>query len=452
MKTKIKLLLLRFINLIVLLFLLGVSCNNEDLTSLENIDSLSTKFNSNYWQNLDKVQALMSDIPVNKNSTATIRYAISKLENEPISSVWHLDRTDLIYTYLGLSIKGSGGGGGFMDGIDILNNIQELDIYDISAVDNNKLYIVAGGIGAPSVLKENLSDLIQSIKSSVYKLAKIEGKELGGILSVESGSANATIAMLLSKELKLPLINADGAGRSVPKLSNLSYAYEAYKIAPTVLASVTNPITVEVLTPKDADDAEKLIRATISKPDFGQIGGLALWAQTGSQLKESSIIENTYREAYELGLYTALAMYEDINLLDLYFKKRKQFISSHQGTLIDFDEKSHKGFDITTLTVKLDDGNTVVIKALNENLLLTSTNGSIVTAPHIISYMVEVEKNKFIPYNNGDAIIMKSLVGKKIHIITALSNKHLYDYENTFLKILKDVFGYYGSVLPPVHS
>ena len=271
-------------------------------------------------------------------------------DSRPKSNYLHFDKTDLVFTYLGLSIKGSGGGGGFMDGLEILDKISEIDIYDISSVEDDKLYIVAGGIGAPTALKKNLDSLITSIVASANELATLKGKKLGGVLSVESGPANAMIAMLISKELKLPLINADGAGRSVPSLTNLSYAHENYSINPTVLTSVTEtPAIIKVLHPKDASDAEKKIRIEIS--EIGNIGGLALWAQTGSELKASSIVKNTYSEAFILGIYTYYGMFYDTEYLKMYFDHYGGYISSYMGILTDFKSiYREEGFDKTTLT------------------------------------------------------------------------------------------------------
>ena len=369
-------------------------------------------------------------------------------DSRPKSNYLHLNKTDLIFTYLGLSIKGSGGGGGFMDGLEILDKISEIDIYDISSVEDDKLYIVAGGIGAPTALKENLDSLIKSIVTSANELATLKGKKLGGVLSVESGPANAMIAMLISKELKLPLINADGAGRSVPSLTNLSYAHENYSIDPTVLTSVTEtPEIIKVLHPKDASDAEKKIRTEISK--IGQIGGLALWAQTGSELKASSIVKNTYSEAFILGIYTYYAMFYDTEYLKMYFDHYGGYISSYMGILTDIKLTQEEGFDKTKLTVITPAEQNITIEALNENLIFKDGNTAIVTAPNLISYMVEYQPNNFIPLNNGDADLMKLFRGRRIYIINSHANNRLYDYSETFLKDLKDAFNYDGPVEPP---
>ncbi len=393
----------------------------------------------------------------------------NRISNTPV-----LDESMLFFTYLGLSIKGSGGGGSFLDGIDVLDKIAdtsfnpEIPLVDVSNVDTDDLFIVAGGIGAPTALKADLDGLLQAISLSIDTLKSRSGDyEMGGILAVESGSVNATIALLLSAELGLPLVDADGAGRSVPKLSNLTYAHESYKIAPTVLTSPPNPDYItSVLFPETADDAEEMIRRTLTDPKYGQMGGLALWAQTGDMLQNSQVVRRTFTEATILGVYAFLAAINDVSFLDLYFKTENTLIASYDGTLEGFEVSTEGGFDVTTLTVNLDnDEGTATIKALNENMMMqvmptivfddvliggygSGLKEKLITAPHLLTYVVEVQPGMYVPLNNGDSDLMKHLIGNKIHIVAAYSDDRLYDIDQTFLDVLSSAFGYHGGVVP----
>ncbi|MFV0248564.1 MAG: DUF917 family protein [Tenacibaculum sp.] len=438
---------------IVALLIGFYSCTNNDPEVIQNdsnaVQQKSEAISENksllVKENIDKVNALISKF----------RRESSFKDLSAVPVKWTLTLSEIYYTYLGLAIKGSGGGGAFEDGLKIISKLNgSVEICDISIVDNNKLYIVAGGIGAPSAVNQRLDDLIESIRISINKLSSLKGIPVGGILSVESGPVNASIAMLLSKRLGIPLINADGAGRSVPKLSNLTYAHENYSIAPTVLTSVIDHNNVIVLNPNDADNAEVLIRNAISSPGFGQIGGLALWAQTGKELINSKIIRNTYSDAYELGIYVNAAM-ENPSLIDNYFINKNQLIFSFDGTLLSFEKNTDSGFDSITLKVGLDSGKVLTIKALNENLILYGPKNVLVTAPHLISYLIKTSELEgggyYLPYNNGDEAKMASFVGNKIYVTTAYAERRLYSFDDTFLSILKDAFNYRGPVTPPIN-
>jgi hypothetical protein len=114
----------------------------------------------------------------------------ARIANMAAASQTHYDGEMLEIMLLGLSVKGSGGGGGLIDGSDIwfkLDLEKGIDIYDIGTVQDDRLYMVVGGLGAPSALKENLDGLIEAIEKSMDTLAQLKGKQIGGVLSVESG-------------------------------------------------------------------------------------------------------------------------------------------------------------------------------------------------------------------------------------------------------------------------
>jgi DUF917 family protein len=371
-----------------------------------------------------------------------------------VGATTHYTKRQVKTMYQGLSIKGSGGGGSYQDGLSLLNRISSagLDVQNVSDVDNNKIYIVAGGIGSPASVAQNIDGVLSAIESSVGTLVNVHGGQLGGILSVESGSLNSVIAMLISQRLNVPLINADGAGRSVPELNNLSYAHEAYTIAPMVLTAPANPGSqISVSNPANAVQAETFIRNIISQPGYGNIGGLALWAQTGSQLRNSRIVQNTFSDALALGRATKRTISTgNTSYLDNYFRNRGSFISSYTGTLSNFTEQTVQGLDEVTIDIALSGGRALRIGALNENLLLKTSDGTIVTAPNLMSYMIKDNTGKFVAYNNGDPAKMRSLIGKQIHVVCSRPASRLYQIGNTFLDILSGPpFDYHGGVVPP---
>lgn len=375
----------------------------------------------------------------------------AKLRAQPASN--HYSGDELMIMLYGLSIKGSGGGGGFIDGFEILNRIdwkRGIDIYDISTAADDKLYMVVGGLGAPSALKENLDGLIKAIERTMAKLAELKGMQVGGILSVESGPVNSMLAILLSQSLNVPLIDVDGAGRSVPSLTNLTYAYESYPIAPVVAGSALNPSQdLIVAYPTDAADAENQLRDIAAQ--LGGLIGISLWGQTGAELKASSVIRDAFAEAYVLGVFTVLAA-EDPNWLARYFQGTGNYIGSYAGQLTRFQIDSSGGFDKVYLDITQPTA-IYTINAENEDLLLQQVKPqptTVVTAPHIIGYVVQ-DGSSFLPYNNGDVDMLKKAAAMKapIYAIAAQSSPRLYDFSQSFLDIIEQVFGYTGPVVPP---
>ena len=297
----------------------------------------------------------------------------------------HFDREQLESMFFSLSFLGSGGGIGFIDGANILNHVslEGLTVQSIDSVDPNKIYVVAGGIGAPAAIRDDLENIIKSIAVSAQTLASVKGKELGGILSVESGSVNSVIAMVVSQELGVPLIDVDGAGRAVPSLTNLTYAHEAYPISPVIL---TNPATQTptTLNLTDASDAEGQIRDLISSPGWSEVGGLALWSQTGAELQASQVIQDVFLRAYNLGRYVVNA-WDSNGILTLrdYLKAQGELFFANNYVLENFEVVTAKGFDTDQLTLTAANDQQLVILALNEDLLFgdESAPAPMYTAP-----------------------------------------------------------------------
>ena len=173
----------------------------------------------------------------------------------------------------GLAFKGSGGGGAFYDGLKIAQSALANGATTASvdcAVDSS-IYVVAGGIGQPTAILGKLNQLIQASKIAAERLAAYVGRPLGGALSVESGSINSLLALAINNSLSKDTLDLDGAGRSVPKLGDLTYAYEpGTSINPVVLVNVNNLSDVVILHPASTDQAEQMIGQIItSRPGAG---------------------------------------------------------------------------------------------------------------------------------------------------------------------------------------
>lgn len=356
----------------------------------------------------------------------------------------------------GLSIKGSGGGGGLIDGLDIwlkLDLDKGVDIYNMDSVQDDELYMVVGGLGAPSALKQNLDGLINAIQRCMKKLAELKGKRIGGILSVESGPVNSMLAILLSQRLAVPLIDVDGAGRSVPSLTNLTYAYERYPIAPVVAGSALNPSKdLIVKYPQTAAQAEEELREVAA--ELGGLIGISLWGQTGAELKASNVVRDTFWDAFWLGLYVIIAA-EDPPFLAKFFEATQDYIHDYSGHLTRFHIDSSGGFDKIYLDFSEQSGRSFTINAVNEDLLMEQSApqpGVAVTAPHIIAYMVQVSPDSaYLPFNNGDVDVLKRVAEARgaIYVLAAQASAQLYGFEQSFLAILAKVYGYSGPVVPP---
>lgn len=364
-------------------------------------------------------------------------------------------KQQLKYILASFNILGCGGGGSYYDALTILNAMEQegVEVVDVANTDNTKLYVVAGGMGQPSALKANIPATIASIQIAINRLVQEKGMPLGGILNVESGPVNGILAVLMAAKLGVPVVNADGGGRSVPSLTNLTYAYENYPIAPVVLKPLNTDI--QIYNVHTADEAEAQI-GTFMKNNNVTIAGLALWGQTGQELKASQISKGSYTNAYAMGIYTSYTMARaNPYYLETYLNNNNKFLQSSEETLVDYEirnvENRFDAIDLTTTTKK--------IKAVNENLLIrnrfeTDTiHNAIATAPNLISFLIKGKgedgiSDVYLPYNNGDIDELTASIGKKIYLLQSKAPQRVYELGDSFLAVLRAVIGYEGTVKP----
>lgn len=362
----------------------------------------------------------------------------------------------------GLSFFGSGGGGGFNDGNYLIGQIIKTSptgftIFDVNSIDSGETLVVAGGIGSPNALSQKIPELEVAINKAVELTSAVKPSSL---LSVETGPVNSLLSVLINLNNNNRIYDLDGAGRSVPSLTNLSYAHQnVYPITPITLAAAPDdpskppPATHTFTNVKDAADAETQIRQLISQnPLFGQLAGLALWTQNGQQLKSSPyVIGGTFDKSFQVGtvLYNSRNNLPELmkNLEPVMESLRLPIISSGYGILKDVTTQTKGGFDLGIVTVEIENyGSPVQLKIYNKNENLISiltfptveTDGNLsfdsllISAPAVISYLVNrPSTTSFVPLNNGDDL--KSLIGQEIVVVWSTPNIQLYDNSNGWL-------------------
>ena len=396
-----------------------------------------------------------------------------------------LNHEDLSYLAYGGSLYGSGAGGGFLDALRIAQNFPEsisVNLIPVAHAKDDATYVVAGGIGAPLAIREHASKLIEAAAKSAQKLAELTGGKLGGVLSVETGPINSIIATGISAKLDVPLVDADGAGRTVPSLRHLTYAHEEHlKVAPLVLTNLQGEQVV--LHPKTPAEAEHMIQETISKPNWNNIAGLALWAQSGKALKESQIVEGTFSRARDLGMVASRYGNEEWDSVIHDLETNSELYEYYEGVITGFETKKIRGVDVIDVTIESElrchevmdvtsvekcvalkpgeaSKQTLTIRAVNENLIMharaansTGSDEVVAVSPHIISYAVRSDTlgwTMWLPLNNGDTEAMEEAAKARAPIVVHVmfARPRLYTLAPSFLKYLKDTLHYQGDLVP----
>jgi DUF917 family protein len=200
---------------------------------------------------------------------------------------------------LGAAVLGAGGGGdpyiGKLMAIQALSDHGPIHLMRVDEVPDDAWCVAVGSMGAPTVAIEKLAgggELIAALRALEARL----GRPFTHLASMEVGGMNSMLPIVAAAITGLPLVDCDGMGRAFPELQMCTPTIFGIAASPMVAADDKgNAVVVDAV---DNAWTERLARsATI---DMGAISYIALYPQTGAQLKES-MIPNTLALAKRIG-------------------------------------------------------------------------------------------------------------------------------------------------------
>jgi DUF917 family protein len=160
---------------------------------------------------------------------------------------------------------------------------------------NGGLVMPCGAIGSPEVATERLwsGDEGLVLRDTVEA---IRGERVRGLMCFEVGGANGVLPVTWAARLGLPLVDADGMGRTQTGLQRQVMHLAGLQPGPVVLTDGRG--NTLVLFPADADWAERLARGA-----SGTLGGIcagAMYSMTVGEARAAAILGSISR-AFQLG-------------------------------------------------------------------------------------------------------------------------------------------------------
>jgi len=206
-----------------------------------------------------------------------------------------LDKEAVVKITKGACFLGSGGGGPLSITPAIIENIfkaaDSVEVVEIKDVPDDAEIAISAGMGSPQGAAGMTFDTAPSVAFNA--VSKQYGKPLTHVAAIEVGAANSVIPMLVAAHNKIPLIDANGAGRAVPTLPSTTFNQVNIQPTPAVLSAVGvpgNPIESCPLgdTAEQVEDWAQGVLTT--NPNFTKYkaGAVALWPFSGKKLKQGS--------------------------------------------------------------------------------------------------------------------------------------------------------------------
>lgn len=215
----------------------------------------------------------------------------------------------------GAAILASGGGGSYLDALDILAELSQSGwqgTVDVGAYDGATDACVLAMMGSPDAATSlGLGDIRRSFTNTLTAFGAAVGRMPGCLIPVEIGPINSIVPLIAAADLGLWVVDGDGAGRAVPELPQTTYGGSArLPAAPCALgndASQPEQLETSIVNAASAARIETLAGGIVSA--FGSFSGIALWPSNASNgfALQDSYIPGTMAQARDLGRYLRAA-------------------------------------------------------------------------------------------------------------------------------------------------
>ena len=214
------------------------------------------------------------------------------------SKVLELDELDSLATGAGVL----GTGGGTHPYLELLA-VQRLydqgyhaELTSPDALDDDAQVAVVGLMGAPLVTKERLPDP-EHVLRPVRLMETFVQRKFDAVMSIEIGSENSMLPLMISALAAIPAVDADTMGRAFPEAQMASFAIRDLPLTPFAMSDIRDNDLIITRT-EDALWTERIGRRVCT--EFGSIVATCSAPRTGREVKDHAILGSVSR-AIRLG-------------------------------------------------------------------------------------------------------------------------------------------------------
>jgi DUF917 family protein len=198
-----------------------------------------------------------------------------------------LSNQELLDLVDGAAIFSAGGGGDPDDGHRLVDNLASdgfaVKLANPSDVPDNAKVVNFAVVGATTTVEYESDAAVTAFKS----LEEYAGFSAYAVIPVELGGFNTVAAIDVASRCGIPVLDADGAGRSVPEVHLKVYTIDDIPLTPMVVANTNAKNIVVVKETIDSKAAERIARTLAAEWDNSAYTARRIL--TGSQVKTSPI-------------------------------------------------------------------------------------------------------------------------------------------------------------------
>lgn len=280
----------------------------------------------------------------------------------------------------GAAIFSAGGGGDPEVGYNIVDRLVNkgyiVEVVDPAEVPNDAIVVNFACVGATTSVAYHSEAALKTFEV----LEEYLGRKAFAVIPVELGGLNTLAAVDVAARHGLPVVDADGAGRSVPEVHLKVYTIDDIPLAPMTIADVDAKNIVLAKQTRDSESAERIAR--LLSAEWGQTAYTARRVLTGDQVKTSPIL-NTLSKSMRIGMLLRKA----VDPIGATLKETSGF-KLFEGIVNVVERETREGFTWTTATLRgvlESKGSKFAFKAKNEILVAHKDGKLSAVAPDIIT-------------------------------------------------------------------
>lgn len=291
-----------------------------------------------------------------------------------------LSYQDLLDLVDGAAIFSAGGGGDPEQGYKIADKLVSegyvVRLMAPSEVPDEAKVVNFACVGATTAIDYDSDAALRTVKA----LERHAGFSAFATIPVELGGFNTLAAVDVGSRHGLPIVDADGAGRSVPEVHLKVYTIDGISLTPMVVADVHANNVVVVEQTADARAAERIARVLAA--EWNQSAYTARRILTGAQVKASPV-QLTLSTSIKIGIILRKAV-EPVKAV----LKETGGLKLFEGVVGEVDKETREGFTFIKARLRGTneyEGSVFEFKAKNEVLIAHRDGKLVAVAPDIIT-------------------------------------------------------------------
>jgi DUF917 family protein len=285
---------------------------------------------------------------------------------------------------LGAAVLGTGGGGdpyiGKLLARQAITELGPVTVLDPEDIADDALCAMSAVMGAPTVLVEKPPSGEEQARA-FRALERHLGRSITHVICAEVGGLNSMLPIVAAARMGLPLVDCDAMGRAFPEIQMSTPTLSNIAAAPMAVADEKgNTVLIEAI---DNHWTERLARSACI--DMGACAYIALYVQTGAQVKEA-MIGGTLRLAEDVGRALLDARAAKVEVPPA-VAEPLDGICLFQGKISDVQRRTEGGFARGQVVIDgsgPDRGSSLQIQFQNENLVSTRDGEVVAMVPDLV--------------------------------------------------------------------